>query len=327
MRTILFGIALSVATGSAFAACDELQQAPERVRQERITGSLAKAEAMAREALACSEVSPGVALELNIELARTLRRAALHRNDRSAKDALAVLEAAASLVAEDDRRGRATLDLALSDYHSGAELAQREFPQASRLAERARTAFAELGDAVGLTDATHRLGMIAFQRRELDKARTLIEESLTVSKRGPERPLFLGDYHRHLGFVLYVSEDLEGALPHFQKSLEYRLKANSRDASMFAYNMLGRALIAADRPAEAREPLEQALEIARQLPSPAGELRVTLNLGRLHEALQDRSSALAAFTKARDLAQRLESESYAKTATEAIDRLTAEDRD
>ena len=105
--------------------------------------------------------------------------------------------------------------------------------------------------------------------------------------------------------------------------MKYRLQAESPDYSLFAYNLLGSALVDAGRPAEAEVHLESALRIAEELPSPVGRLRATFNHGEMYEALQEPEAALAAFRRAHELAQRLASDRYTVAAAERIERLTS----
>ncbi len=87
--------------------------------------------------------------------------------------------------------------------------------------------------------------------------------------------------------------------------------------------MPGTALIDDGRPAEARAYVEQALEIAHDLPSPVGELRATYALGKLHEALGETHEAIRRYRRADELATELEVASIQKAARDGLMRLTA----
>jgi tetratricopeptide (TPR) repeat protein len=175
---------------------------------------------------------------------------------------------------------------------------------------------------VGETDAVHRLGLIELQKRNLERARELFDRSLELSREGPYRPIFLSDYHRHVGFVDRLSQDWPAAIAHFEKSLAYRNEAGSRDYGLFARTMLGSALTDGGRAGEAGPYLEEALHIAGEIPSPVGELRATYYLGEMYEALEQPSEALRAYRRADELATELGVASFQRAAREGVSRLT-----
>jgi len=74
MSVSTFALMLVLIGEPAVSACDDLTQLPERVRRERITGSLPDAERRVRAALVCPSVPKPVGLQLRIELARILDR-------------------------------------------------------------------------------------------------------------------------------------------------------------------------------------------------------------------------------------------------------------
>ncbi|MCP4899379.1 MAG: tetratricopeptide repeat protein, partial [bacterium] len=78
------------------------------------------------------------------------------------------------------------------------------------------------------------------------------------------------------------------------------------------------------RPAEARPHLQQALQIAGELPSPVGELRAAYYLGEMHEALGETTEAVRAFRRADELGTTLGMASFQKAARDALQKLTAQ---
>jgi tetratricopeptide (TPR) repeat protein len=134
--------------------------------------------------------------------------------------------------------------------------------------------YAAIGDGHGQADAVHLLGLIKFYRQKLDLAEALFEESLRLDISAGERTFFRGEYERHVGFVAYQRRDIEGAVRHFERSLEARLEAGAIDASMFAAISLASALIELDRPEEAKSHLDYALAIAQRIGSPVGMKRI-----------------------------------------------------
>lgn len=309
------------AAGSGGTGCDVDAATVARVTEERVTGSLVTAEAEARRLLECPDLAPADRLALQLELARILDRFGLHHNTRPVAEALEILQAAESEAAPDDAGAQSKVLLALAESYYRAEMGDREFPTATDYAVRAEALCRELRDPVCETDAVHRLGLIALQQRRLDEARRLFDRSLGLSQDGPERLIFLSDYHRHIGFVDMLEDDLPTAIEHFERSLKYRDEAGSRDYGLFARTMLASALIAGGRAAEARPSLEQAMEIARDLPSPVGELRAMYNLGTMHEALKAYPDALRWYRQAVTLADDLGVLSIGQSARDGEQRV------
>ena len=296
------------------------------IRNERITGSLAVAESEARQLLECPDLKGGHRLALQIELAKTLDRVGLHHNTRPVVESLEILRKAEAGVGANDTAAQAAIELALAEYFYRSEMSERQFTTAFEHARRAQRLFRELDDSVGETDAVHRLGLIELQKGNFQEARELFDLSLELSRDGPHRPIFLSDYHRHIGFVDRAAGDHVEAIRHFERSLEYRNEAGSKDYGLFARTMLGIALIDADRPAEAKPYLVQAVEIAHALSSPVGELRATYALGKLHEALGDVPEALRSYREADELATELGVASIQKAAQDGVARLTVTNR-
>ena len=317
---LLFASLLLLSEGAA--DCSVNPETIVGIRNERITGSLAVAESEARRLLAYPDLEDNYLLELRIELAKILDRVGLHHNTRPVVESLEILKQAEAIVDAGDTVGQAAIELAMAEYFYRAEMSEREFPTAAEHGRRAQVLFRELDDPVGETDAVHRLGLIELQKGNLQEARKLFDRSLELSREGPYRPIFLSDYHRHVGFVDRAEGDHKAAIQHFEMSLEYRNEAGSRDYGLFARTMLGTALIDDGRPAEARAYLDQALEIAHDLPSPMGELRATDALGKLYEALGEKSEALRRYHRADELATKLGVESIQKAARDGVTRLT-----
>lgn len=292
-----------------------------QVRAERITGSLATAEAEARRLLDCPDLDSDRRLALRIELAKILDRVGLHTHTRPVPEALQILREAEASLPAGDRTAEAKVSLALAEYFYRAEMAEREFFTTTAYAVRADELFGELDDRVGSTDAVHLLGLIELQRRNLPEARELFDRSLEISRHAPPRQIFLSNYHRHVGIIDLWSSDRSTAIAHFEKSLAYREEAGSRDYALFARTLLGSALIDDHRAPEARPYLDQALIIARELPSPVGELRATYSLAEMHEVSGTSSEAMRLYERANQLATNLGVETIQKATQEALLRL------
>ena len=113
-------------------------------------------------------------------------------------------------------------------------------------------------------------------------------------------------------------EEHEGTAPDEGQAAD---EAGSRDYGLFARTMLGAVLTDAGRAAEARGYLEEALEVARDLPSPVGELRATYYMAEMHAALDDAIAARRGFGRAEELASELGVASFLKAAREGLARL------
>lgn len=203
-------------------------------------------------------------------------------------------------------------------------MSEREFPNAIRHSQSAITRYRDLDDQHGEAEATHRLGLIYMQRRELIEAMTMFERSLELDKADGERIFFRGEYERHVGYVHLMGGDKETAIPFFQRSLDARIEAGAIDASLFAAVTLGSALVATERFAEAKPHILYAMTIAGQINSPAGKARAAPVLGQIYENEGNFTAAREAFETALSNA---ESVGYTETARQmkaALGRLASE---
>ena len=187
--------------------CEVRSDAVAHIRNERVIGRLAVAESEARRLLKCPNLDNAERLGIQLELAKILDRFGLHNNTRPVVEAVVILRQAEAGIDAGDTPAQAQMALALAEYYYRAEMGEREFKLATEQARRAEGLFQELGDPVGETDAVHRLGLIALQRRKFPEARECFDRSLEISKTGLRRPIFLSDYHRHVGFVDMLSGD------------------------------------------------------------------------------------------------------------------------
>lgn len=310
---------------AALSATDPLCNDPEakidNVLKLRLQGELAAAQNLAEKAAACEAFAPESRIALHLELARILDRQGLHHDTRPVPEVLAQIDAAAALA---DGRGPALLaqiELARADYHFGVEGRTRFFSISTLHAEKAVSLFQEAGDKHGEADAVHQLGLIHFQKGEIEAARKLFDQALELDDEAGSRPLFRGEYYRHTGFTLYAGGDLEAAIPFFERSLASRKQAGAVDASLFAAITYANALVDSGKTQEAREPLLYALMIAEKLDSPAGKARAGLTLGKMYEQLGDPASATHAYEMASRIARIIGSESVERQAAESLQRL------
>lgn len=272
------GTALLLLFSCAVLANDDVVA---QVQKLRLAGQLDDALAVAERFIESPDSAPQVVFDLHLELARIHDRFGLHHDTRPVAASLDAIRAAQRMQRELDLPTMADVELALADYYYRAEMAEREFEKATHHAVYAVFLFRKFDDKHKEAEAVHRLGLIHLQKRELDQARELFDESLRVDIEGGARDFFRGEYERHVGFVYWLQEQHEEALPYFERSLDYRLKAGAIDASLFAAVSLASTLVALGRDAEAQPHLDYALEIADQIDSPSGRRRAEAVLARI----------------------------------------------
>jgi tetratricopeptide (TPR) repeat protein len=269
LSAILGSVAPSLAAPSAAADFDLTL-----VETMRLRGELDAAKQLLTAAIENPDFSPDSRIGQHLEMARVLDRIGLHRNTRPVAEALTHIDDAAELLSSASEYNRAAVELAYADYYYRAEMSEREFSTAEEHARRAIALYEEMGDGYGQADAVHRLGLIEFQRRNLDSAEALFKESLDLDIEAGERTFFRGEYERHVGYVFYRRGDVESATRHFERSLQARRDAGAIDASLFAAVSLASTLIELDRRDEAKPNLDYALNIAQRIESPVGLERV-----------------------------------------------------
>ena len=268
------------------------------VKTLRLQGHLAEAMSIAEQQIRSHPNDRLLNIEFHLELARLHDRVGLHHNSRPVIEALEHIDSAESLAKSTDAAALAEIELARAEYYYRAEMSEREFPNAFLYARSANKQFQKLDDKHGEAEATHRLGLIHMQRNELEDAQIFFDRSLKLDQAGGERAYFRGEYERHAGYVHYLRGDVETAVPYFERSLDARIEAGMTDASMFAAITLASALVSTDRVEEAKPHALYAIEIAKQLTSPAGLARATPTLGQIYEHEGDLEAARKAYETA-----------------------------
>lgn len=269
---LILALFVWLAPADAALAQSAQSEALDAIRDMRLQGLLEFAIELANEELIKADDEYAVALHL--ELARIHDRIGLHNNTRPVAEALRQIEAAEALTSPLNKHARAQVDLAYAEYYYRAEMADRDFDKATRYAGVALAAFQELEDYHGQADAVHRFGLISLQKRELDEALGLFEQSLHLDRTAGERPLLRADYERHVGYVHALREEYEVALPFFKRSLDVRQQAGADDPAMFAAISLASVLVELDRDEEAVPHLEHAQATAAAIDSATGRARV-----------------------------------------------------
>jgi tetratricopeptide (TPR) repeat protein len=308
------------------AGAARADDALESVRQLRLEGALAEAQAAAERALGQGGLGPEPQVELHLELALVHDRRGLHLNTRPVPESLRHVEAAAALAVRSTPRARARVELARADYHYQAEMAGRVFEAATRHAQGALRQFRELEDDHGEADALHKLALIHLQRGELDMARALLDQSRERDREGGGRPTFEADYERHVGYVLLRRKEAAASIPHFERSLKLRREAGALDPSLSAAISLAQALVDAGRGPEAGAHLLYALVVAQRLGSAAGTSQAALLLARVYEAQGDPAAARVAGELALRTAEGIAQDSISRQAREVLGRVSGRSR-
>jgi tetratricopeptide (TPR) repeat protein len=302
-------------------AAQDVRSEPAKLR---LAGKLDEAIEMVEQSLAKPDLSADQEVLLRVELARIHDRISLHWNTRPSVAALRELERAQVLADHLSQAVRAALEAQWAVYYYRAETQGRDFVQATLRARRARELFVAIGDKHGEADTVHQMGLFHFQKRELESAQKLFDESLELDKAGGSREFFLGEYHRHVGYLIYFAGNIDEAIPNFEKSLAYRMRVGAIEPALFAATTLGTVLVEAGRLDEADKHLCEALVIAERLNSPVGISRVMVAIGQLHEARNDLAQAASAYRRALAAAEPVNYTSIANYAREALVRLGAE---
>jgi predicted ATPase/transcriptional regulator with XRE-family HTH domain len=148
------------------------------------------------------------------------------------------------------------------------------------------------------------LGMLALRQGDLDRAMTVLEQSLPLwqaahDRRGRARALLF------LGNVTSERGQFTQAAAHFEESLRLSREMGDQANGAVALGTLGRMTAQKGDLVASREWLERALDLAREL-GDARPLAITLqNLGDLENRLDRLSHAEVRLEEARSLAQEL----------------------
>lgn len=284
-----------------------------------------EAERLLLDALHDAETLDDAALEirLTVKLGDIINRRNLHRNIIDDPALLARLERALNLavgVGRSDLIGAA--HQVLAQYHYRRELAaDRLFPLTDQHATLALESFQAVADSYEAGVAVHRQGLIALQKRNLDEARELFDESLRLTRTDKHDPRFEADYHRHIGFVEMLSGNTESAIIHFRQSIPLRREASFRDGVMFSLITLGSVLVNVGKIEEAVPLLTEADDIADSIGSPVGMTRADLYLGDLYRASGDDCRANERYRRARQHARSIAETDVVERASAAIQGL------
>jgi tetratricopeptide (TPR) repeat protein len=318
---------LKVWTGSQIVllliTCSSILEAAtlSKIEELRLSGELNKALVLAEEQVQQQNISAIDKVALHLEMARIHDRIGLHHNTRPVAESLVNIDSALKLTEEAGPASAAKVELALSDYYYRAEMQDREFPAAEKHASRAIERFRHLNDGHGEADAVHRLGLIEMQRGKLAEARQLFDQSKDLDIAAGERVFFSGEYERHVGYVLYLSGEIQASAPYFERSFRARLEAGAIDASIFAAISLGGVLDELERRNEAESHLNYAVDLAKEIQSPVALARAQVALGRLYSNSGEIEAARLAYLAGAEAADSVGLQSTVRQAREGLEAL------
>ena len=213
----------------------------------------------------------------------------------------------------------------LAQYYYSRELEDGQvFPNARHHAALALENYRITGDVFQQGVAVHQQGLIALQERQLQDARQLFEESLQLARMDRIDPKFEADYHRHVGFVDLLNENMASAIAHFRLSPPLRREAGFRDGEMFSLITLGSVLAGEGAFEEAASFLAAAAELASNIDTPIGHMRIDFYFGELYRATGEGCLAVEHYRSAVELAVQVGSPSVADRSTEALEGLVCE---
>jgi tetratricopeptide (TPR) repeat protein len=307
-------------------SCSESDAIVCEVRSLMWQGDLDQARMLAERALETGDIDDATRIRLHLRLARIHDRYGLHLNTRPVPEAREHVAAAESIFSDSTRDLEGHLELAKARYAYWREMTDREFPETIRHAETALELLRQAGDRHGEADALHRLGLAYLQRRDLVQARDYFDQSLQVDSLAGPRPIMLGDYERHVGYLYVIEGDTESAVPYFERSLEVRRQGGLTDQSLFAATTYASALVDIGRAREAHQPLLYAFMLAEKLNSPVGKSRAGVVLGEMYEQLGLEAAAVEAYEMTRRVATSVGYGSVERQAVEGLARLNPGDR-
>lgn len=301
---------------------DGVTELRREVEQLRRAGCLEDAIGRLREFLSTPSRAPAEEFAVRIVMARLLDRHGLHHGTRPTPAARAQLDSARWVAGHGPAAEQtAALELALAEHWYGDGLANGDFTVSLDHAERARRRFREIGDAHGEAEAVHRLGLIAFQQQQAERAASLLELADSLDRSVGTRVEFQADLVRHVGFLHQVRGDSMAALQAFRGSLELRRFDGTIDGVMFAALTLASWELRLGHVAAARKAILPAIAIAERLRSPVGTIRAYQLLGELLEHDGDRPAAAAAYGVALDAAVAIDHAAGRRRAEVALRRV------
>jgi len=158
--------------------------------------------------------------------------------------------------------------------------------------ERALRSAETLGDLVRLAALSGALGNVYFQAHDFDRARPLLERSLSLAGKA-QLPTILAATTNNLGNLDLASDDVAGAVAAYTESIEAASAAGNVPLEVTARINKTRALLRQGRASGAVTDLESALQRTVDLPATSDTTYSQIAIGRVAYQAQSRSTRAA----------------------------------
>jgi tetratricopeptide (TPR) repeat protein len=170
-----------------------------------------------------------------------------------------------------------------AQVHLGIALWMAGVPPAECLAdlEQAIAVLREFDDTESLADGLHYLGHVVFEQGDLEKARSLWDESSALSRRQGDR-WGLALSVKDLGLVAARNGDLATARRLYAESLAILRETHEKWHIADTLNRLGEIAVSEQSLGEARACFEEALALAREVDNQSGVVETINRIAELH---------------------------------------------
>jgi tetratricopeptide (TPR) repeat protein len=256
------------------------------------------------------------AARLKAELAHYTveRNTYFHKDEALARSKIE--DASSAIQAADSKQALATLETAEGQltYWEALEGTNEWGPPTSHF-DRAIQLYRELGDDVGLGEATFYRGLVCQMQNQNEPARKHFDQALELTRRtGDERTRSF--VVRHIGYLQETAGESEAARASFRESLELRQQNDMKVFVPFALILLADFEGGQKHSAEAIHYAQDGITLAKSGNSPRALFNAQLTLAKLY---QDAGKTL----EAKELAQ--ESQAGAKAFGSAAEAKEAQD--
>jgi tetratricopeptide (TPR) repeat protein len=279
LTTASFAVAYS--TPAKTSSADQVTEVATQSRQLAETGKWEEGRNLLENRLSQTKDRNQVA-GLKAELAHY----AVERNTYFQKDnglvRSKIEEARSAIQAADTKQALATLETAEGQltYWNALEGTNEWGPPTSHF-DRAIQLYREVGDDVGLGEATFYRGLVYQMQNQNEPAGTLFDQALQLTeKTGDER--MRSFVVRHIGYLEEAAGQVAAARANFRLSLELRQKNDMRVFAPFAMALLADFEGEQKNIAEGIHLAEQAIQSAKSGNSPRALYAAQLTLAKLY---------------------------------------------
>ena len=180
----------------------------------------------------------------------------------------------------DDKAGQAQV----LQHKGEAYLSMGHHYKAMSSLRRALKLAEDVGNEPLYTRVASSLGTAYLLANRLDEARTLLEDAVAKA-RAAGRPASAAVVGNNLGNLLASGGDFDAAIPVFEQAVSDAQTAGNSELATQASVNTARALVEADRPQDAMEKLDLAMQQAEALPPSHSKAYSLISIGRLYSRL------------------------------------------